>query len=70
MTDHERAQEILQEAERTLGGWLSVSAYARKYCISRHTIYKWMDGGAVTFYRVDRLVRIKDEPPRQNADAA
>jgi excisionase family DNA binding protein len=43
--------------------WVSISEYARVYGIDRRTVYKWLDAGLLTVYRVDRVVRIKAEPP-------
>lgn len=43
--------------------WVSISAYARIYGVDRRTVYKWLDAGLLTVYRVDRVVRIKALPP-------
>jgi excisionase family DNA binding protein len=43
--------------------WVSISQYARLYGIDRRTVYKWLDAGLLTVYRVDRVVRIKALPP-------
>lgn len=44
-------------------GWLSISAYARYYGVSRHTVWKWLQGGLLELYRVGRCVRVRHQPP-------
>lgn len=57
------AEREIAAVDRVLREWISVSRYATKYGISRHTLYKWMDAGVVHFYRVERVVRVRDQPP-------
>lgn len=56
-----------REIDRTMREWISITRYAQKYGIARHTLYKWMDAGIVEFFRVERCVRLRDRPPRQAA---
>ena len=44
--------------------WLSVTAYAHAYGVDRSTVYKWLHSGLLTTYRVDHLIRIKRQPPK------
>lgn len=43
--------------------WVSISAYARIYGIDRSTVYKWLDSGLLTTYRVGKCIRVKHQPP-------
>ena len=44
--------------------WLSVSDYARVHSVSRPTVYKWIDANLVDVYRVERILRVRNVPPR------
>ena len=46
--------------------WLSVTRYAQTYGVHRSTVYKWVTVGVVDIYRVGRLLRVRNEPPRRN----
>lgn len=48
--------------------WLSISAYARAYSVSRATVYKWKDVGLLTTYQVDRCIRVFNLPPGEKPD--
>lgn len=45
--------------------WLSISAYARAYGVDRGTVYKFLEANLLIHYRVARLIRIRDQPPRE-----
>lgn len=44
--------------------WVSISAYARIYSVTRVTVYKWIDADLLQWYRVGAVVRIKNLPPK------
>jgi len=43
--------------------WLSLSAYARTYGLSRHTVYRLLEEHALETYRIFKVVRIRNLPP-------
>lgn len=43
--------------------WVSVTDYARIFSVSRPTVYKWIEGGLLVTYRVEQVLRIKNQPP-------
>lgn len=43
--------------------WVSITAYAKAYSLSRPTVYKWIDGQLLTTCRVGKLIRIRNQPP-------
>lgn len=50
--------------ERPTNAWLSVSAYARVWGVSRRTVYKWLDEGLLDSYTAPpSVIRIKNTPP-------
>jgi excisionase family DNA binding protein len=48
--------------------WLSITMYAATYGVSRPTVWKWLGSGLLTYYRVGRVIRIKDHPPLSTSD--
>lgn len=48
-------------------GWLPTSRYAQAYGITRHTVYKWLRLGILTWYRIGQVTRIKNLPPDQHS---
>lgn len=47
--------------------WLSTAMYSHVYGITRHTVYKWLKRGYLTWYRQGQVTRIKNLPPDQHA---
>jgi hypothetical protein len=45
--------------------WISVTTYGQKHGVDRKTVHKWLAAGLLEFYRVERLIRVKDVPPRE-----
>ena len=43
--------------------WLSITAYAHHYGVSRKTVWKWLTSGLLETYRVGRCLRIKNMAP-------
>lgn len=44
--------------------YVSISHYADLYGVTRQTVYKWLnEPGLLDWYRVARVVRIKNRPP-------
>lgn len=46
--------------------WVTISAFARRYGIDRHTVYKWLDARILQTYAVGKLLRIRNLPPDQH----
>lgn len=46
--------------------YLSITKYAKRYGVDRHTVYKWLELGVLEHYRVLTVIRIKDAPPDQH----
>jgi len=46
--------------------WLSPSAYAYRYGVSRATVYKWLRAKILHVYQVGTLQRIRNLPPDQH----
>lgn len=70
MSDTDDLRRLKADAERVLAqaeAWLSITAYAEKYAVSRRTVYKWIDCGLVDAFKVERVIRLKDFPPRRCA---
>lgn len=44
-------------------GWLSISAFARKYGVHRHTVAKWLRERLLETYRAKSVIRIRDLKP-------
>ena len=66
----DRATRDVAHVERLMREWISISDYARKYGITRHTVYKFIGAGVVRFYKVGSLTRIYDAPPQQSSRCA
>jgi hypothetical protein len=49
--------------ERATNAYLSVGAFARRYGLTRHTVYKLLDQRALETWRAFGLIRIKNLPP-------
>lgn len=43
--------------------WVSITHYAQIHDVTRPTVYKWLECGLLEFYRVNGVVRIKNQPP-------
>jgi hypothetical protein len=43
--------------------WVSITRYAEIHAVSRPTVYKWLDAGLLSTYRVDGVVRVRNIPP-------
>jgi hypothetical protein len=50
--------------------WVSISEYAQHYGVSRSTVRKWQACGLVDSYRVDRVIRVKNQPPGHGSAGA
>lgn len=59
-----KAQKNADRPSVSIKDWLSISAYARAYGIDRGTVYKFLEANLLIYYRVERLIRIKDQPPQ------
>jgi hypothetical protein len=44
--------------------WVSIKNYARLNDVHRNTVTKWIAAGLVTIYRVRRIVRVRNIPPK------
>jgi excisionase family DNA binding protein len=47
--------------------WLSITEYACRHSVSRHTVYKWLREGLLEHYAVETVVRIRNRPPSSGA---
>lgn len=43
--------------------WLSIKGYAAHYGVHPNTVAKWIDAGLLVFWKAQRTVRIKRQPP-------
>ena len=43
--------------------YLSYKQYQKKYSVSRSTVDKWRFAGLLTIFQIEKVIRIKDEPP-------
>lgn len=48
-------------------GWLSISAYARTWGLTRNTVYKLLENGNLETYRVLTVVRIRNVSPDEHS---
>ena len=46
--------------------WLSVTAYADVYGVTRATVYKWLRAHVLQTYALGRILRIRNLPPDQH----
>jgi len=53
---------------RTPATWVSISAYARIHGLHRNTVAKWVKLEAVEYWRKGKVVRVKNEPPQDEAE--
>lgn len=44
--------------------WVSIKTYAQLNDVHRNTVTKWITAGLVTVYRVNRIVRVRNIPPK------
>lgn len=44
--------------------WLTVTAYARIYGVSRGVVYKWLRADLLEIFRVGALLRVRNQPPK------
>jgi hypothetical protein len=44
--------------------WISISAYALLYGVSRTTVYKWLHADLLETWSVNHLIRVRNRPPR------
>jgi len=59
--------DLLGEAERVIAearAYLTVREYGHKYHVARSTVFEWIDEGLVDVFRVRRVLRVKDSPPK------
>ena len=47
--------------------WLSITAYAQQYGVTRGTVYKWLTSNLLCTYRLGPVRRIRNLPPDQHA---
>lgn len=52
-------------ARVTPPAWISITLYSQKHGVDRKTVHKWLAAGLVESYRVQRLIRVKDAPPKE-----
>lgn len=74
----DRAADDLRDADAELAAsahvlaraeWVSIKHYAELNDIHRNTVTKWIAAGLLSVYRAKRIVRVKNVPPKQSADA-
>lgn len=46
--------------------WVTVTAYAHRFGISRATVYKWLDAKLLETYRLRHVLRVRNLPPDQH----
>lgn len=50
--------------------WISIAAYAVRYGVNRHTVYKWLDADILDTYQAGSILRIRNLPPDQHHKCA
>lgn len=43
--------------------WVSITAYALQFSVTRKTVYKWLEAGLLDTFRVGRCIRVLNQPP-------
>ena len=46
--------------------WLTVTAFAARYGVSRGTVYKWLAGRHLETYEQGTVLRVRNLPPDQH----
>jgi hypothetical protein len=50
--------------------WITITAFADRYGVNRHIVYKWLANKLLDIYEVGSLLRIRNLPPDQHDAAA
>lgn len=62
--DTEKARQLLKDAQRLEAEWMTISAYAIKYGVSRNTVYKWLEADLLEVLDALGVRRLRDKPPQ------